>query len=67
MAATDQTPQELAQQMDLPKTASPAAILFFNTFREEIFEALASRGWIKMVKHEEKPVEEGGGHGDSAL
>ncbi|MHB1100709.1 MAG: hypothetical protein ACYCZR_14255 [Burkholderiales bacterium] len=53
MAATDQTPQELAQQMDLPKTASPASVLLFNTFREEIFEALVKRGWLKMVKPEQ--------------
>ncbi|MFH2082070.1 MAG: hypothetical protein ABIK08_11365 [Pseudomonadota bacterium] len=66
MEATDQTPQELARQMDLPKTASPAAILLFNTFREEIFEALVKRGWLKMVKPEQPP-KKGGGHGDPTL
>lgn len=67
MAATDPTPQELVQQMDLPKTASPAAILFFTTFREEIFEALISRGWIKLAKPVEAPVTKGADHGNPTL
>lgn len=53
--------------MDLPKTASPAAILFFTTFREEIFEALISRGWIKLSKPVENIEQKGTGHGNPTL
>lgn len=53
--------------MDLPKTASPAAILFFTTFREEIFEALISRGWIKLAKPVDSIEKKGADHGNPTL
>lgn len=67
MADPKEIPREYVEGSELPPTASAGSILFFNTFREEIFKVFAEHGWVKMVKRSEKPAEKGGGHGNPSV